>query len=127
MCFWLDDTTPRDNCNAARSLRVNREGIIEKISSQLCCGVVDYDPYTMRLSPKKLEIIFEFLVFGIVIGVFEDLIAITLTTDATIDIRTIVIVVAIAIPFAIIGEVFADNIDFVKLWNRLRGRQESKD
>jgi len=67
---------------------------------------------------KKLEIFFEFLVFGIVIGVIEDLIAVWLVTGERIDWRTIGLVVLIALPFAVIGEIFADNIDFIKLYRR---------
>lgn len=35
---------------------------------------------------KKIEVIFEFLIFGIVIGITEGLIAVKLTTGAPLDI-----------------------------------------
>ena len=75
---------------------------------------------------KRLEVIFEFLVFGIVVGIIEDLLAIYLTTGQTITWRTIGIVVLIAVPFAIIGEIFADNIDFVKIYKRFFGKRGKK-
>lgn len=60
----------------------------------------------------------EFLIFGIVIGVAEDIIAVKATTGATITWEIIGIVVLIAIPFAIIGEIFADNINFSRYIRR---------
>ncbi|MDD4606852.1 MAG: hypothetical protein PHS07_00725 [Patescibacteria group bacterium] len=71
------------------------------------------------MNPKKIEVMFEFLIFGIVVGVIEDLLAVKLVTGETIDCRAIWIVVVIAIPFAVIGEIFADKIDFVKLYNKI--------
>jgi len=63
---------------------------------------------------KKLEVMFEFLLFGILIGITEDIIAIKLTTGASITPRMIGIIVAIAIPFAIIGEMIADRVDLAR-------------
>ncbi|MBL7156032.1 MAG: hypothetical protein ISS87_00310 [Candidatus Pacebacteria bacterium] len=72
---------------------------------------------------KKIEVMLEFLVFGIVIGITEDIIAIKLTTDASITKQMIVIVVFIAIPFAILGEIVADNIDLAKILKRIFEKQ----
>ena len=66
---------------------------------------------------------FEFLLFGIVIGVTEDLLAVYLTTGETITWTMIMIVVALAIPFAILGELIADHVDFVKVYERITGRR----
>jgi len=71
------------------------------------------------MNPKKIEVIFEFLVFGIIIGITEDLIAIKLTTDASVTLKMVCIIILIAIPFAIIGEIFADKIDFVKVFEKI--------
>ena len=68
---------------------------------------------------KKIEVMIEFLLFGILIGITEDLIAIRITTGASITSEMVVIIILIAIPFAIIGEVIADNIDFVKILKKL--------
>jgi hypothetical protein len=54
-----------------------------------------------------------------VIGSTEDLVAIKLATDSLITWKTIGIIVLIAIPFAIIGEILADRIGFVKLYRKI--------
>lgn len=71
------------------------------------------------MNPKRIEVFFEFLIFGILIGIIEDLLAIKLATNSPITIKTIGIIILIAIPFAIIGEVIADRIDFVKLYKKI--------
>lgn len=73
---------------------------------------------------KKVELMFELLVFGIIIGITEDLIAIRLTTGASINLRVILIVVLVAIPFAIIGELIVDRIDFVKIFQKIFKKRE---
>jgi len=70
------------------------------------------------MEPKKIEVMFEFLVFGIVIGIVEDLLAIKLATGERITLQTVGIIVLLAIPFAIIGELVADRIDFVKIYKK---------
>lgn len=64
---------------------------------------------------KKIEVIFEFLVFGIIIGVAEDLIVFGVATGEPITLKIFGIIVLIAIPFAFVGEVVADQIDFIKI------------
>jgi len=61
---------------------------------------------------KRLEVFLEFLIFGVVMGVVEDLIAIKLVTGASITVESIVIIVLIAIPFAAFGELIVDRIEF---------------
>jgi hypothetical protein len=53
----------------------------------------------------------EFLVFGIAMGVTEDLIAVTLATGEPFTWRIFFIVVLVAIPFAVIGELIVDKKD----------------
>ena len=65
---------------------------------------------------KKIEVFLEFLVFGIIVGIAEDLITISVATDATISWRVVAIVVSIAIPFAFLGEILVDRIDFVEIF-----------
>jgi len=72
---------------------------------------------------KKIEVIFEFLIFGIVIGITEDLIAIKFATGEPITLKIIGIVVLVAIPFAIVGEVIFDKIDFSKIFKRIFERK----
>ncbi len=73
----------------------------------------------MTINPKRIEVFFEFLVFGIIIGVIEDILAVKLVTGESITLKGFGIIVLIAIPFAIIGEIVADKIDFVKLYKRV--------
>jgi len=73
---------------------------------------------------RKLEIIFEFLIFGILLGITEDLIAIKLATGTPITWHVIGIVVLIAIPFAIIGELVFDRIDFAKIFQNFFERKK---
>ncbi len=60
---------------------------------------------------KKLRII-EFLLIGVIMGFLEDLIAVTLATDAQINFRIIWIILLVALPFAFISEVVVDNPRF---------------
>ncbi len=61
---------------------------------------------------NRLEIFLEFLIFGIVMGVVEDVIAITLITGQPITWRAIFIIILVAIPFAALGELIVDRIEF---------------
>jgi len=72
---------------------------------------------------KKREVIFEFLIFGILIGITEDLIAIKFATGEPIIFKIIGIVILIAIPFAVLGEVIFDRIDFASMLKRLFGKR----
>lgn len=68
---------------------------------------------------KKLEVIFEFLIFGILIGIIEDLVAIKFAAGASITPQVIGVVILIAIPFAIIGELIFDRIDFAEVFKKI--------
>jgi hypothetical protein len=63
---------------------------------------------------KRLEVFMEFLIFGIVMGVVEDLIAVTLITGSPVGWRGIFIIILVAIPFATIGELVIDRIEFLR-------------
>ena len=76
---------------------------------------------------KKLELIFELLVFGIILGIAEDLIAIKLTTGASIDLRVILIVVLVTIPFAVVGELIIDKIDFIEIFRKVFGKKDREN
>ena len=67
---------------------------------------------------NKIEVIFELLVFGIIIGVIEDVVAIYFATGEQITWRVIGIVVLVAVPFAFLGEVVFDNINFAEIFRR---------
>ena len=72
---------------------------------------------------KKWEVVFEFLIFGIVIGITEDLIAIKFAAGEEITLKIVGIVILIAIPFAVLGEVIFDRIDFAGIFKRLFGKR----
>lgn len=67
----------------------------------------------MPLSHRQRLIRFlEFLVIGAVMGLIEDLLAVALATDAPIDLELIPIVLAVAVPFAALGELIVDHPRF---------------
>jgi len=76
---------------------------------------------------QKLEVFLELLVFGIVIGIIEDLIAIKLATGDPITWHVIGTVVLVAIPFAILGEVIFDRIDFATILQRMFEKKKPED
>ena len=72
---------------------------------------------------KKWEVIFEFLIFGIIIGITEDLIAIKFAAGEEITLKIVGLVILIAIPFAVLGEVIFDRIDFAEILKRMFGNR----
>lgn len=75
----------------------------------------------------RIEVFFEFLVFGIAVGIVEDLVAISVATDEKITPQVIGIVVLIAIPFAFLGEVLVDRVDFIALFEKLKNKYRKKN
>jgi len=63
---------------------------------------------------KRVEVFLEFLIFGVIMGVTEDLVAIALATGEPITLKMIFIIILVAIPFAAIGELIVDRIDLTK-------------
>ncbi|OGM99689.1 MAG: hypothetical protein A3B91_01455 [Candidatus Yanofskybacteria bacterium RIFCSPHIGHO2_02_FULL_41_29] len=76
------------------------------------------------MNKKRLEVFFEFLIFGVIVGVVEDLIAVKLVTGEPITWDVIGIVIAVAIPFAFIGEVLVDQVDFIELWGKFNRKNK---
>lgn len=70
---------------------------------------------------KRLEVFFEFLVFGVAVGVAEDIIVLKVTTDEAISWNVFGIVLLIAIPFAFLGEVLVDKINFIDFFRKIFG------
>jgi len=60
----------------------------------------------------------EFFLVGLILGVVEDLIAISLATEKTIDLRVFVIAFFVAFPFAVFSELIVDHDKFRKLMSR---------
>ena len=72
-----------------------------------------------HLSKKKLRII-EFLFIGVLFGLIEDVIAVKAVSDAVINPRVILTILAVAIPFAIVSELIVDHPRF---WINIRLRR----
>jgi len=70
----------------------------------------------MKISKLRL---LEFFIVGLLLGILEDLIAILLATDATIDLRVIIIAGFVALPFAFISEIIVDQKRFPKIIKRI--------
>lgn len=64
--------------------------------------------------PKRVEVFLEFLIFGVVMGVTEDLIAVKFATGETITWEVVWIVLLVAVPFAAIGELLVDRVEWIK-------------
>jgi len=73
----------------------------------------------MRLS-KKIEVFLEFLIFGVFMGVIEDVIAVSLSTGAQITWQVIGVITLVAIPFAAIGELIVDRIELTEIKKKRR-------
>ncbi len=65
------------------------------------------------MNRKRLEVFLEFLIFGVAMGIVEDMLAITLATGEPLTWKVIYIVTLVAIPFAAIGELIVDRIHLI--------------
>ena len=66
---------------------------------------------------RKTEIFVEFFIFGVLIGIVEDLIAIFISTGEPITPKIIMIASLVAVPFAGFSELIVDRFTFVKQKN----------
>ena len=62
------------------------------------------------MEKRRVEVFLEFLIFGVVMGIVEDMIAVVLSTGQPITWHVLVIVTLVAIPFAAVGELIVDRI-----------------
>ena len=62
---------------------------------------------------KRLEIFLEFLIFGVIMGIVEDLIAVTLVTGEPLTWKILGIITLVSIPFAAVGELIVDRMDLI--------------
>ena len=63
---------------------------------------------------RKTEILLEFFIFGVLMGITEDVIAIFAATGEPITMTVVVIATLVAIPFAVFSELIVDRLDFLK-------------
>lgn len=64
------------------------------------------------MDKKRLGRLLEFLIIGITMGLVEDLLAVVLTTDAEVTPTMIMLIILIAIPFAVVSELIVDHPQF---------------
>ncbi|MBN2197806.1 hypothetical protein JW698_01245 [Candidatus Wolfebacteria bacterium] len=76
---------------------------------------------------RRLEVFLEFLVFGVVVGVIEDAIAVKLVTGEPITLRVLGVILLVAIPFAFLGEIVVDKINFIKLLEKIFKKEEASE
>ena len=77
--------------------------------------------YNICMGKSTIIRFVEFFVVGLVFGLSEDLLAISLSTDATITGKTVLIVFLVALPFAVFSELIVDHPDF---WRKLLKRKD---
>jgi peptidoglycan/LPS O-acetylase OafA/YrhL len=63
------------------------------------------------MNSDQIERFLEFLLIGVLMGTFEDLLAVKLATGETIDPSMILIIIAVAVPFAAFSELIVDKPD----------------
>ena len=68
---------------------------------------------------RRLEVFLEFLIFGVIIGITEDLIVIQFATEARITWSVFLIVFLVSIPFAFLGEVLIDRVNFIEILRKI--------
>lgn len=66
-----------------------------------------------KINRKRVEIFLEFLIFGVAMGIVEDVIALRLATSEPITWKVVGIVTLVAIPFAAIGELVVDRMKII--------------
>ncbi|PSG98738.1 MAG: hypothetical protein BRC29_01260 [Nanohaloarchaea archaeon SW_7_43_1] len=69
----------------------------------------------------RLEKFTEFLIFGIILGVTEDMIAVMLVTDESFTLHMLGVVIAVTIPFAAFSELVVDSDEY-KITERISSR-----
>ena len=69
-------------------------------------------PHANNVFLRRLEVFLEFFVFGMVMGVVEDLIVIKLVTGASLTWEVVGIVALVVFPFAVLGELIVDRSDW---------------
>lgn len=85
------------------------------IIGELVIDKITFFPKTKNKNLHHLEIFLEFFIFGVIMGIIEDLIVIGILTGGVITINTVIIVIFVSFPFAILNELFVDRKDWFKL------------
>ena len=80
-------------------------------------GELVVDKVNVPFIGRKTEIFVEFFIFGVLIGIVEDLIAIFISTGEPITPKIIMIASLVAVPFAGFSELIVDRFDFIRQKN----------
>ena len=84
---------------------------------------MDYNKFI--LSNKKLRFL-EFLIIGVLVGLFEDLLVVFFATDAEIDLGVIWIAFLVALPFAVFSELIVDHPRFWEILRKKPNKNQQK-
>lgn len=79
------------------------------------------------MKARKWELIIEFFVFGVILGVVEDTLAVKIVSGEPITWGMLGIIVLITIPFAVIGELVVDNLNLAKRIKKIKKEKEKAD
>lgn len=71
---------------------------------------------------RRLEIFLEFLIFGLAVGIIEDLLVIGLVTQEPITWHIFLVAGAVAFPFAFLGEVIVDRKHLIPVLKKKKRR-----
>ena len=77
-------------------------------------GELVVDKVNIPFIGRKTEIFVEFFIFGVLMGIAEDLIAIFVSTGEPVSLKIVLIASMVAIPFAGFSELIVDRFNFVR-------------
>ena len=77
-------------------------------------GELVVDKVNIPFIGRRTEIFFEFFIFGVLMGIVEDLIAIFISTGEPISLKIVMIASLVAVPFAGFSELIVDRLNFAK-------------
>ncbi|MDO8561096.1 MAG: hypothetical protein Q7R91_02680 [bacterium] len=77
----------------------------------------------IRVRKRTLRVV-EFLIVGVLFGLIEDILAVEAVAHIQITPRVILIILAVAVPFAVLSELIVDHPRF---WELLRFKRVDKD
>ncbi len=92
------------------------------IIGELIIDRITFFPKTKNKNLHHFEIFLEFLIFGVLMGVIEDLIVIGIITGGIITFQMVLVVVIVTFPFAILGELIVDRKDWFK-WIKTQSKK----